>query len=93
MVDATEGYRPGTKPLAAIAMLVCGLRVRRDVASAMAKAGFTLLGRRGLVEMHGGEYRPRGRFWDVAENCGATADGRATEWATGQSARHTVRST
>lgn len=86
-------YNPGIKPYTAMAVLVDQLRVRRHQVSAFAKAGLTLLEKRGLVSVNRqGEYQPEGDFWDIAERVQLTNDGYLTDEARKLSRRHLNKS-
>jgi len=62
-------------------VLLLNLRVSRNTCNPFVKAGFTLLEKRGLVELRKGVYRPAGNFFDVCEEVGLTSDGYATDEA------------
>lgn len=58
-MKAIKNYRPGNKPLTALAVLVVNHAIVREELTPFAKAGLTLLLKRGLVRLTGtGDYLP-----------------------------------
>lgn len=77
VTERNRRYYPGAKPYDAACLIAHDLRVTRGgrFCQGWIKAGFTLLEKRGLVELVRGEYQPGPDFFAWAEgNAGITSE-------------------